>query len=361
MDAKPHYFKIGIFVLLAIALIVTAVILFGGGFLGREMLHFESYFAESITGLNVGSPLEFRGVRIGQVEQIGFVGSFYELDSGSYVISPYAPYVRVVTAVQREKLPDFDVNQLEVALKQMIEKGLRVRVSSNFLTGQAFLEMNYLDPNRFAVEEVPWDPKYLRIPSAPGELTTIKDSIDSILSELQAIDVPGLAGSLENVFSSLDVAISDANLAELSAEAVALMREGRRKLAALEVEKINAATQELLASLNTAVADANVPALSGEAEALLVELRTTNNYLQDLLIPPEGFVERPNLPEILARLGQAISNLNRLVASERPQVEAILAEFREITESLGELIQELREQPSSLLFANPPERSEVLQ
>ncbi len=36
MDAKPHYFKIGVFVLIAVALIVVAVILFGAGLFGQE-------------------------------------------------------------------------------------------------------------------------------------------------------------------------------------------------------------------------------------------------------------------------------------------------------------------------------------
>ena len=103
MDAKPHYFKIGVFVLAATALIVVAVVVFGAGMLGQDELLFESYFAESITGLSVGSPLEFRGVRIGQVSRIGFVGNSYELPTQDGRISPYAPYVRVVTAVPRSK------------------------------------------------------------------------------------------------------------------------------------------------------------------------------------------------------------------------------------------------------------------
>jgi len=263
--------------------------------------------------------------------------------------------------MQRDKLPELDVEELKLALEQMAQKGLRVRVSSNLLTGQAFLEMNYLDPNRFPVEPVPWKPKYQRIPSAPSELTTLKDSVDSILNELQAIDVAGLANSLENVFTSLGSAISDANLAELSAEALALIRQSRQQLAALEVERINVAIQDLLASLDQAVVDANVPSLSQETQALMSELRTTNQYLQALLIPPERLATRPNLPEILARSEETISNLNQLVVSERPDIDAILAQFREITEDLSELIASLKEQPSSLLFGNPPRKSEVLQ
>jgi paraquat-inducible protein B len=406
MDAKPHYFKIGIFVLIAVALIVVTVVIFGAGLLARNELFFESYFAESITGLSVGSPLEFRGVHIGQVSQIGFVGNTYTLPTQDGRISPYAPYVRVVTAVPRSKMPDFAGGQLEEALQQMIARGLRVRVTSNILTGQAYLEMNYVDPNRFAVEEVPWTPKYTVIPSAPGELTTLKDSIDKILTQLQAIDVGGLASSLERLFTSLNTAITDADLAELSLETRALLQVGRQKMEDLQMDRINASSLEFLASLNRAVADANVeglsrrmdgvltamdqklaalnvvrinadierllgalnqtvtdanvPALSQEAQGLIAEVRVTNKYLKDLMVPPEGMTQRSNLPEVVARLDQTLSHLNRVLAIERPEVQTILAQLRETMDGLNDLISTLRERPSELLFSNPPRKSEVL-
>lgn len=406
MDAKPHYFKIGIFVLVAMALGVVAVVVFGAGLLAQDELLFESYFAESITGLSVGSPLEFRGVRIGQVKQIGFVGNSYELPTDDGRLSPYAPYVRVVTAVPRSKMPDFAAGQIEEAMRQMIARGLRVRITSNILTGQAYLEMNYLDPNRFAVEEFPWEPIYAVIPSAPGELTTIKDSIDKVLSQLQSINVEGLAGSLEKLFVSLDRAINDADLAELSMEGRALLQVSRQKIEDLQMDKINASTQEflaalnqavadaqipqlsrqvrevltaldqklaalnmvklnadverLLATLNQSVADANVPALSHEAQGLIAELRVTNKHLADLLAPPENATSRANLPEVVGRLNQTMSQLNKVLATERPEIQTILAELRETMDGLNDLIATLRERPSELLFSNPPRESEVL-
>lgn len=406
MDAKPHYFKIGLFVLAAVVLIVVAVVIFGAGLLAQDQLYFESYFAESITGLSVGSPLEFRGVRIGQVTQIGFVGNVYALRDENGDLSSYASYVRVVTAVPRTKLPDLAAGQVREVLGQMIARGLRVRITSNILTGQAYLEANYVDPNRFPVEEVAWRPKYPVIPSAPGELTTLKDSIDNILTQLEEIDVKNLVKSLDRVFTSLDQAISEANLAELSMEARALLRVGRERMEALKMDEINAATLEFLASLNQAVADAelpelsrqmrdvlaetdqklaalnvakinagveelldsvnrvmvdaNIPALSQEAQRLIIEVRTTNQHLQSLLAPAEGAAPTPNVPEVMARLSQTIAQLNRVLATEGPEIETILAEFSRIAENLNVLIASLREQPSSLLLGGPPPRSEVL-
>jgi paraquat-inducible protein B len=406
MDAKPHYFRIGLFVLVALILIVVAVILFGAGLFAQDRLYVESYFADSITGLSVGSPLEFRGVRVGQVEQIGFVGSVYPLDPNTLAGARFASCVRVVSGMFRSKLPETEYPHAEALLAQMVGHGLRVRVSSNFLTQQAYLEADLLDPNRFPVEPVPWQPKYAVIPSAPGELTTMKDSIDKILSQLQSIDAKGLAASLEKVFTSLNTAITEADLAQLSKETRGLLQASRQKVEDLQMAKINAAAERFLASLNQAVdeanvpqlsrqvrgilnqadqqlaalnakkinddlerllgsldravADANVPAVSQQTQALMAELRTTNRYLQTLFAPPPGVTPAPNVAEAVVRLNQVLFRFNALVATERPGIERVLNDLREVTDSLKELISGLEQNPSELLFSKPPKKSEVL-
>lgn len=234
----------------------------------------------------------------------------------------------------------------------------------------------------------------------------MKDSIDKILTQLQEIDAKGLSDSLEKVFTSLNTAITEAKLAELSKDAHGLLQAGQQKLAALEMDKINASAQRFLASLNQAVeeanipqlsrqargiltqtdqkiaaldakkinddverlltdlnravADANVPAISQNAQTLMAELRTTNKYLQALLKPPEGVPPPPSVPEAVARLNQTLSRFNGLIATERPGIERILNDLREITDSLKELIASLEQNPSELLFSRPPKKPEVL-
>ncbi len=404
MSTKPHYFKIGLFVILATLLIVVAVVTFGAGLLAQDRMYFETYFSESITGLSTGSPVEFRGVGIGQVEKIGFVGSEYELNQSEGSLSRYGQYVRVVCSVTRASLPEFEEGQSDTMLQQMIDRGLRARVSSNILTGQAFLEADYLDPNRFPIMQIAWQSRYTYIPSAPSQLTTIKDSIDKILYRLQEIDVGNLVATLEQVLKSLDQAVVDADLANISAEARGLLREARQKVAALdtasineltetllvslnrtvvdanvpalsqeaqsllaearqtlqalEAERISRAAQRLLASLDRAVADANVPALSSETRALVAELHENARHLKKLLVAPD--TPMANLPKVLDDFDTALVRLDRLIASERPEIEILLSNFREISDNLRELTESLKDRPSELLFSKPPARSEAL-
>lgn len=360
MDAKPHYFKIGLFVLVAVVLIVVAIVLFSIGLFARDRVFIESYFSEPITGLSEGSQVQFRGVLIGRVEQIGFVGSVYELEPNTPAFIRYASSVRVVSGVFRSKLPEMDAQRVETVLQRMVDRGLRVRVSTNILTEQAYLEIDFLDPNRFPTRPVPWPPQYPVIPSAPGQLTTIKDSLDRILSEIETIDFRGLIGSLDRLFTSLNTTLSEAHLAELSTEARDLVRVGREKIDALDTVKLNADMGRLLESLNQAVAEANVPALSQDVQSLVVQWRMTSEYLAQLLAPPPGPARPPSVPEVVAGLNQTITQLNKLLATESSEIAIVLADFRKILRSLDDLVTRLEENPSELLFSRPPPKSGVL-
>ncbi len=359
MGRKPSYFKIGVFVILATGLLLAAVVLFGSGLFAKDKLKFETYFDESITGLTVGSPVEFRGVRIGQVETIAFAGSVYTIPPGSGRLSAFKPIVRVVYAVPRETMPELGVEKAGAMLQQMIARGLRVRVNSNILTGQGYLEADYLDPNRFPVLEVPWTPMYTYMPSAPSEITTLKDSLEKIFTRLEEIDFEGLVDSFARTLEAAERAVGDANLARISEEATGLLAETRQKVQALDVAGISDATQRLLASLDRTVADANVPELSAAVTQFVQEIRATNDNLRRLLASPEGIGSGTNLPEVVARLNRALSSIDRLVTSEKPEIEIIIANFREISDNLRDLTESLRERPSELIFSKPPRESEA--
>lgn len=359
MGRKPSYFKIGVFVILATVLLLVAVVIFGSGLFAPGKLKFETYFNESITGLAVGSPVEFRGVRIGQVESITFAGSAYEIPREDGKMSAFEPIVRVVFFVPRETMPQFAVDRTESVLEQMIARGLRVRINSNILTGQAYLEANYLDPRRFPVLEVPWTPEHTYIPSAPSELTTLKDSLDKILLRLQEIDFEGLVDSFRQTLVAVEKAVGEANLAQVSEEATGLLAETRQKIQLFDTEGISDAMRRLLASLDQTVADANVPELSGEAKRLIAEVRVTNDNLRRLLAAPEGIAGGTNLPEALARLNRALASIDRLIAAEKPEIEVIIGNFREISDNLRDLTESLRARPSELFFSRPPRESEA--
>jgi len=218
MGTKPNYFKIGIFVIVAVILILAAVVIWGSGLFAEEKVYFETYFDESISGLSVGASVENRGVKIGRVERITFARNEYAMPTLDGTISKYEPYVMVVASAEAQNFPALTPQERKARIKQLASRGLRLRLTSNLLTGQAYLEGDYLDPNRFPVLEVPWTPKHLYIPSAPGELTTIKQSVDKILHRLEKIDTEKIGLEIEQILVTLKEAIRDANVPQMTSQ-----------------------------------------------------------------------------------------------------------------------------------------------
>ena len=207
MSEKANYFKIGLFFVISVILIVTAVIVWGAGLFTKDKIYFETYFDSSVTGLDPGAAVELTGVKIGQVENIEFVSAVYDISTEPTKVSRYERYVRVLCSMDREKTKeragDLADEQREARVRIMEKQGLRLRLVSNILTGQAFLEGIFLDPKRFPVLDITWKPQYMYVPSAPGGFSTMKDSVDKILVKLEEVDITGLTEEIKGLFSEL--------------------------------------------------------------------------------------------------------------------------------------------------------------
>ena len=76
-DNHASYTRIGLTVVIGIAAVVGSLI-YLGGMRGRDSeVYAETYYDKSVSGLSVGSAVNFRGVKLGEVREITFVGSKY--------------------------------------------------------------------------------------------------------------------------------------------------------------------------------------------------------------------------------------------------------------------------------------------
>jgi ABC-type transporter Mla subunit MlaD len=80
MSLKANYFKLGLFVIGAIAAGVTTLLVIGSGRWFQQKITMETYFDESAQGLDIGSKIKYRGVVIGEVTRITFTYVYYQLD-----------------------------------------------------------------------------------------------------------------------------------------------------------------------------------------------------------------------------------------------------------------------------------------
>src|SRR5215831_20501766 len=73
MGSRINPTTIGAFVVSAIVLVIAGVLVFGGGKSFQKRLPYVLFFESSVEGLNVGAPVIFRGVQVGQVTAIAAI------------------------------------------------------------------------------------------------------------------------------------------------------------------------------------------------------------------------------------------------------------------------------------------------
>ena len=115
---------------------------------------FESYFSESVQGLEVGAAVKYRGVTIGRVTDIGLVSAEYRRGAADVDVEATTyrlVFVRfVVDTAKIGKMPD---------TAAAVARGLRTRLPSQGITGLSYLELDFVDPARYPALAVPWQPK----------------------------------------------------------------------------------------------------------------------------------------------------------------------------------------------------------
>ncbi len=306
MSQETRYFRVGLFVLLGTAMVVGAALLIGGGRIFERVVVFETVFRESVQGLEVGSPVRFRGVKLGTVSSIGFVRDHYrllpedEVEYGSLVL------VRFQGADEDTGLAIADRQE---NLRAMADRGLRLRITPMGITGTSFIEADYLDPEAFPPIELPYRPKVLFIPSARSRLGQFASSAEVLIERINELDVKGFLANLDTLVLSLNQGIEDLDPKAVGRGLNDVLQEVERTFAALR----------------GAVEGAELDAVSRNAQGVLRESEAT-----------------------LARLRKSAEGASY-------DLEVVLENLRVTTENLRDLTETLRRQPSLLLRSAPPE------
>lgn len=321
MSERANYLKIGLFVIAAVTIAVGAIVILGAGTLFQKQILVETYFDESVQGLDIGSAVKIRGVPVGKVESITLVDSIYDTNK-RYVL------VRI-GLLSRSLGRTADV--IRKGLKEEIDKGLRIRMAFQGVTGLAFLEADYLPPEQAPVLPIDWQPEYPYVPSAPSTITRYTEAIDKILKNLDDLDIERISGGIEQAITALNRAMEEAHVAQISDHSVALLKELR-------------ATNRRIDTL-LAAGDAPLQQFFATLPALSQSLTRSARQLESLAT---------DLPKDLAPLSRSLRQMSALLTAEQQTIETTLDNFRQTSENLLDLSENARAYPSQLIFGNPP-------
>src|SRR5262249_4863115 len=129
MTEEARYRRLGVFVFVALALSIGVLFLLGGRSLFQPTFVFETYFNDSVAGLEIGAPVRFRGVPLGQVTEILPSSMEYEAHVPVDKLRDYI-VVRATVSQSREW-----IERIQRQSGDMIKAGLRAQTQLAGITG----------------------------------------------------------------------------------------------------------------------------------------------------------------------------------------------------------------------------------
>jgi phospholipid/cholesterol/gamma-HCH transport system substrate-binding protein len=309
MAVGTNRWKLGLFVLAGIAVAIGALMLLGARAWSKKTVEFVSFFDESVQGLELGSPVKFRGVTVGRVSEID--------------IAENLRHVRVTSELSVEQ-----VGKLNLAVKGKVtalHPDMRVQLAQTGITGVKFILIDFFDSRSNPVIPLPFTPPANYIPTASSTMKNLEDS------------VVRTANRFPEIADDAARAVAQVRMVAEQIEAGKLPARGAETLTHANVA---------LVELNTQLKAINAAQLSREAEKNLTEFNgilVRTNALLARLESEQGLFRNAE------RSADAIGEVARNARSLGPELELTLREIRGAARSIKRLADELERDPDMLL------------
>jgi phospholipid/cholesterol/gamma-HCH transport system substrate-binding protein/paraquat-inducible protein B len=339
MPAKRNYYRLGLFVLASLALLVLLLFLLGGRSLFKPFVIIETYFNESVAGLDVGAPVKFRGVNVGRVSWIGISSQVYQRD---VLLDDAKNYI-----VVRMRIDDFDDDSGPDVLEAYVRRGLRASTQLAGITGQLFVSLDFVKADDMRRLDFDWKPKYPYIPSAPSLTNQIISNAQSFLASLNQANVQDLGQNLNKLVVTLETQMQKAQLDEIASDVRTALQTMQSALRRVDNVLAKGELEQTLGSMRTATQRLNVIL----AEPGLVE---TPRNLAAATASLRQIMESGELQRAVARIDQAAGEARNLIGANQDDVRRAIEDVQVAAENLRSLTALLSRDPSALLFSSPP-------
>ena len=264
-NSNPNYFRLGVFVLAAIGVLIAIVLIFGSGQLFKKSFMVETYLTQSVTGLDTGAAVRFRGVKVGQVTLIGLSGDIYESD---IQFEKRLQYVVVRMQIFGDKLT-------ERQIEDFVKNNLRARVKSMGITGVNYVEFDFSNgPSDYNPLPYNWQPADPVIPSLPNQADEIIMGLQKFVTALNTANIDQLMVNLNTLMAGDG---KDNQGLVRSVQAMNLILERLAKVT--DKDELNILMRELIGTIVSL--RQTVSSIQGDTAATVENLKQTTENLNE--------------------------------------------------------------------------------
>jgi paraquat-inducible protein B len=299
MSAPTNHWKLGLFVVAMLLVGFASFVYFGARNIPKETVTYASYFDESVTGLENGSPVKFRGVTIGNVSNIELAEDRRHVKV-SYELTVSVLRQLGIATVQGEKT------------RMGVAPNLRTQLSQSGVTGVKYVQLDFFDEGA-PKEELPFATNGNTIPATPSSLKNIESSVVHAADRL-----PELTNQLLILLERINRVAGEVEEQQLPTRAASVLAHADKtismldeKIAAIDTKGISSEAHSTLANLNLTAQRANVMLdRVGGDQGLLVSAQRVSDSLGDATRNASGFgVEFEHTLRDVSEAADAIKDL----------------------------------------------------
>jgi paraquat-inducible protein B len=278
------------------------------------------YFEGSVRGLTVGSPVEFRGIPIGQVLDINME---YDAEKKAFLIP-------VLIEIEQERIKV--VGHLDDADRKkrsdyLVQQGMRAQLKTgSLITGQLYVELDFHPDAEPA--QINWEGRYPQLPTVPTSMDEITTSLTQLLKKLEKLPIEQIGNDLRDTVQGAKRLVNSAELQEAIAALDNTLNE----------------VQQFAATLSQVIA----PELRSAVSNLNTTLKHTRKLAQNF--------DRTVVPELNATLKDAQSTINAIKGSISKdsslyyELMRVLKELTGAARSIRVMADYLERHPDALIY-----------
>ena len=333
MTPRPNAARIGLFAIGGLALLVAAVAVVFGGRLFAQTERAVMHFSGSVHGLQVGSPVVFRGVRLGSVKSIGVVH-----EAGRFVVP-------VVAELDRDRIRTAQggsaAGDPALALAALVERGLSAQLATqSLLTGQLYVDLD-LRPGGPAVAQPAAG--LVEIPTALTRFQRLQDQLDRVDLTRMTQDLSATLAAARGLVAGPELKRTLAELAQASASIARLTATLDQRAGPLAEIAQATLAQDGQASVRVSTAAGRVTRAADRVGSAAERA--------DALLTP-GSPVLASVHKAADELGRSAAALRLATADDSATVQNVqraMADVSRAARAVRELAELLEQQPQALI------------
>ncbi len=343
---------IGGFVVGAIALIIAGIAIFGSGTFFVESKKYVLFFKGSVKGLNVGAPVDFRGVRVGTVRNIKIYLVAENLSLNIPVFIEIDPNrITEIDAGSAESLEVQEHIRTGTLMDLMVKKGLRAQLGiQSLVTGQLYVNLDFF-PNKPL--------RLVNIATKYPQLPTISSPFEEISQTIETLPLEELVNKITRSIAGIEAFVNSPELKGILISMNATSRKTRILMSNLDNE-----IRPMIANLNSTLSEAHkvlrninsrIPPLALGLDQTLLQTRTMmgriNQHLNPLLDSVQNTFDATR--KAMEQADTALSSLHGMTGRNsemRFELSNALKQLAGAARSLRLLADYLQRHPDALIW-----------